>query len=1172
MKIISRFLPRIRAGTAQGPQSSGASPAAGSPADGPLAHGLPRGRRTTASIQVRTALEHLGALAPRSGRRTKGPVSVPPASGTDIAVQHAEVAQTVRQTLTDLRAAAGRNDEVLEALAPAFTPGRLPVGGLPRLSLVRTADNFLDRRDMASYIAAQDRLVRLALGDAGNHPITEDQRQQVLGTLQDRRDALESTLPFWLAGVTDLSEADALVARAPYWVFDPDQEALRSQVHAFVREANVSEGGQLPPGTAWLADPRLATEVLDRYETDVQGGGSHRHLPAQLITLASDLSSLQGNRMAFVRMLGTLMRRDALQAAAPAPPAPLLCAWDRLSLLLALSVQLPVLGAGEGHVQREVLELLRDNMATPPPQGLDAAQRVELLRGFIPVVGRLPPLTDGVPEPQRDAVDVIVRGLQGQEAWLAAPALIAITQHAADWYRPAGREAALGEVEHVLDGLRGATPSGTALRLIPLAREVLRQTAPQAPLAGEARLRAAAWRSLVRGGLPASVSPQERDNCMTLGIGGDLAERCEAARALAAIASGADPLLGREPATRLAAARYLHHLLESGHHGLPEDEQARARHAIGQGIEANLPERGTATRVRDRLRGKNDQHRAERAAAVLAAKAFLQESPALEGAVDGAHDLRRKHLAMIVAKDLRVLDLEDMVAATSPVVRVHHELSPARQRKLNQQLLGFMREDPAARGLQTRPQTIGLSILRDIGSGPDAGLRRELGHQALKRLNADHQGAAIAQLFDGFDAAPATGRLSLVRFIGALERPDHFTAAAAPLLGLIESTDPGMPAAWKQEAATMAARRARELPGDDFNQLVSNVVRTTQALPVEVWSAFIERAAELDPPATRALFLGWMEALPTLDAAEAGAMARSWAEAPLDEGRRAMVHAFAQLGEATQAHAQALHSLRGPVTAAGALHLIAALKALPEALIPRAMSLVDARGIGPLDIEALLDQDTFVHLRPEIQDRLIGLCHAAGPARTLRALAARAGVQELNRHRGGVWIPPLARSIPTSQGDLGLRDELLTRPVIQVLPALEALAENLHVIASPAIRAEVIDTLRRRLPELVPSELTRLRQALFLLNPSAVDSHGNGTGLGDDDIRALGDDPTASEWAALRALTYDERAQRLTALRATRFSPASDAPITAAGGLLDVGIDIDRDDYAYLKQWNLGPD
>lgn len=1019
-----------------------------------------------------------------------------------------------------------------------------------RLELVRAASYFLNNADSASFAAARERLSRMAIGGPDANTASTEQLDSAWGSRTERRDALMHTLPQWLAHVDESSHAP-LCDRLSAQLADGGGR-LREHVGRFRAAARDRDGNGLPDGHDWLRQPRA---VLRRSRQSlIIEGGSNRLLLSQLTALAADLPALKGNRHHLVRFIRELLRGNALGHHEPA-----VASSDLRALLQALVRQLPHREFGSGLTQNDILDLVGKQLAG---DALHAGDRAQVLATLLPLIGSLSASRfSGARDVQGEAIQMVSSAMSHLSAQHCAPLLLQMMDLSGDWstkrrsahgkYVPHTRKEvndimatqainiamtmggsaidaaamwAVGRrsVQHKATHTIGATlarlmtadaPADTARALLPVCRSALQG---EDPVAGDQRdLRNQVLAGLARGGLPFGGSAAQRYSFIEQGLGRDPALRTEAARWLMKASLGKGP--ESDSTTRVAAARYLHHLLESGGHTLSDQETEAAQKAVLTAF------RATAYNPL--------------AASIMAA--LLGEIPRA-GAVQGeagtagaTHQALVRVLSSAMMNGFSQIDPHEAARVVPHIVSAYGGMSDSDRAQVDTQLLRRLGGPIAVGGLGAQPQLPGLGLIASLSrsSAHDPTPLLRLADAAWPRLNRTNQQAALRQLFDDVDSASPAGLAAVIGFVARRGDDGDFVSGAVQMVRQMlagseaaDSLDSG--------ARTLAVEALRErlprLGPARVSELITNAVdgATLLQLPATLWHSFINNAAKLDAPALRGLLTAWCNSLPTQTPEEAGHLHAAWQKVlpRLGEPAAGTVNAFLHLA-AEAAPKLPLPKPSRPVSPAAAGELASALPRMDVASMQAALQHIRQaelpRALRNEVTHKVLDQ--YPRIRADLRPTALELCYSSDPVRTLHTLADRAGRREFLA--GKVVWSSLEQTLPAPAGSqTNLKQELLQRPANEVLPALEALAER-YAAAMPKVHHEAIAlVLANRLPDLSPAQHQRVIDTLVLANPE----------LGDEQIRGLGGNPSDAAWTAPRQTPPEQMKERLKELRESR--------------------------------------
>ena len=1021
-----------------------------------------------------------------------------------------------------------------------------------RLELVRAASYFLNNADTASFAAAKERLARVAIGGADANTASAEQLDNAWGSRTERRDALMHTLPQWLAHV-DESSHEPLCNRLSAQLAD-GADPLREQARRFRAAAGDRDGNGLPDGHGWLRQQRdVLAHSRERLNID---GGSNRLLLAQLTALAADLPALKGNRHHLVRFIRELLRGGAREGHGSA-----VASSDVRALLQALVRQLPHPEFGSGLTQNDILELVGKQLAGNAMHSGDCSQ---VLATLLPVIGSLSASRfSGARDVQGEAIQMVSSAMGHLSAPDCAPLLVQMLDLSGDWstkrrsahgeYAPHTRKEvndtmaaqavgivttvggsaieaaamwAVGRrsVQHKATHTIGATlarlmnvdaPADTARALLPVCQRVLQ--GEDSVAGGKHDLRNQTLASLARGGLPFGGLAAQRDSFIEQGLGRDPALRTEAAHWLMKTSLGKGA--GSDSTTRVAAARYLHHLLESGGLTLSDRETQAARKAVLTAF---------------RTAARNPQA----ASVTVALLGEIPRAGAVQGGAgiaDSANEALARVLSSAIMKGFSQMGPHEAAREVPHIVSAYGGMPVKNQAQVNTQLLRRLSGSIAVDGRGARPQLPGLGLIGSLSrySANDSEPLLKLADEVWPRLNRTNQQAALQQLFDDIDSASPAGLVAAIGFVARRGDDGDFVSGAVQMVRQMlagsEAAD-----SLDSDSRALAVETLRErLPKLDparVSELIANAVDGTTTplkLPAPLWRSFIDNAARLDAPALRGLLTAWCNSLPTQTPEEVGQLHDAWQKVlpRLREPAAGTVNAFMHLA-AESAPELPLPKPRRPVSPAAAGELasalprmdvasmLAALQHIRHAELPSALRHEVTRNV--------LEQ--YPRIKADLRPTALALCFSSDPVRTLHALADRAGRREFLA--GKVVWSSLEQALPSVAGSqTNLEHELLERPVAEVLPALEALAERYAVPMPKGPHEAIALVLAKRLPDLSLLQRQRVIDTLVLAHPE----------LGDEQIRGLGGDPADAAWALPRQTPPDQMQEQLRKLRESRW-------------------------------------
>jgi hypothetical protein len=1024
-----------------------------------------------------------------------------------------------------------------------------------RLELVRAASYFLNHADTDSFPKAKNDLSRLAIGGPAANIASTEQLDKAWGSRAERQDALMHTLPQWLANV-DAEGVEPLCERLSTRV-----PSVREQARLFTT-ARARDGNCLPEGHDWLDPGPAWGALIYKHRLLVNLGHSKRCLPSELTALAADLPALKGHRHHLVRFIRELLHREN----APNRNGPAVGSSDLRALLQALVRQLPHPEFGSGLTQNEILALVREQLAG---EAMRPGDRSQVLATLLPLIGNLDASRfSGPRDVQGEAVGVVSSAMDHLSASHCAPLLLQMLELGGEWstkrrsahgkyvphtrmevseaittqiigvlVRLGGRAikstamwaAGRRSVQHKAIQTVGATlarlmtadaPEGTARALLPVCQRVLQG---EDPVVDDRRnLRNQVLASLARGGLPFGGSAAQRGSFIEQGLGRDPALRTEAAHWLMKASLGEDA--ESDSTTRVAAARYLHHLLESGELTLNERETQAARQAVLTVF---------------RMAAGNLQ-----AAPMMAA--LLGEIPRAgavqggAGVADSANEALARVLSSGLLKGFSQIDAYEAARVIPQIVSAYGGMSDGNRALVDTQLLSRLSGPIAADGPEAEPQLPGLGFIGSLSrySANDSAQLLRLADEVWLRLNRINQQTALQQLFDDVDSASPAGLAAAIDFVAQRSDEGDFVSGAVQMVrqmlagsGAADSPDFGARAL----VVEALCKRLPKLGQARVSELIANAVdgAAQLKLPARLWHSFVSNAARLDAPALRGLLTAWCNSLPTQDpqdpqdAQEARQVGDAWQRVlpRLQEPAAGTVNAFMHLAADLAPWLQLSRRLR-PVAPAAAGELAAALPRMGVASMQTAL-----QHIGQAELSGALRHEVtrkvleqYPHIKADLRPAALALCFSSDPVRTLHALADRAGRREFLA--GEVVWSSLEQAIPSVAGSqTNLKRELLQRPAAEVLPALEALAER-YAAPMPKVHHEAIAlVLAKRLPDLSLPQRQRVIGSLVLANPE----------LGDEQIRGLGGDPADFAWAVPRQTPSDEMKEGLLKLRESRW-------------------------------------
>jgi len=1103
-----------------------------------------------ATAPLRSGVLH-SAVSP--GRVAGGPA-------TRLAEQHAALFRLQSDTLARLpelsRLGGDANAAIIRAVEAAVRD--LPPQDGRRLELVRAASCFLNPADTDPFEKTREALSRLAIGGLEGDAASSGQLDHAWGSSNERYAALMHTLPQWLARVDETS-VGALCERLSNQ-FEGAQPLL-GQWAAELIVARTRQGRWLPEGHDWLGSEQQRDRVFRNARPVPMTEGGKRLRLFELTSLAADLPALKGHRHHLVKFVRELLRRGNW----PGVNGPVAASSDLRALLQALVRQLPQPDFDSGLTQNEILQFAGEQLAGDAMRGED---RVQVLATLLPLIGSLSASRfSGSRDVQGEAIQMVSLAINHLPAWHCAPLLRQMLELSDGWstqrrsapgrYVPHTRGQVSKFVERQVvcnmvsaGGMALVTgtkwivgrrsvhekaaeivgtrlehlmtydaPASTARSLLPVCLQILQ--GEESMPADRRKLRSRALASLAHGGLPFGESPGERGHCIEQGLGRDPALRTEAAQWLMQACLGEHTKSDR--ALRVAAARYLHHLLEVGGHTLSASEVEAARQAILNAVRSTPTGMETTTVMSAML--------AETAAAGAAQSGAAGGNPANEGLATA--------LACGVVKGLNMIDPGEAAKVMPHIVSAHGDMSAVERAEVETQLMRRLSGPVAVDGKATRPQLPGLGLIRNLSRyrGNDPAQLLGLADAVWPRLNRAHQQAALKELFDDVDAALPLGLTASIAFVARRHDVGDFVSAAVPMMRqLLAGSEPrdSLEAGVRALAEKVVCERLPRMASSHVSELIANAVDGAAELPATLWLRFIGQAARVDALTLRQLLTAWCNSLPAQAPQAAEQLRDAWERAlhSLKPPAADVVNAFMHIA-AESAPALQLPRPTRPVGHAAACELADALPRMEMAAMQVALRHI-CRAELPQELRNEVTRNVlaqYPRIRVDLRPAALDLCFSWDPVRTLHMLADRAGRREIQS--GKVVWSSLEQSIPLAAGSRTLlKHELLQRPAGDVLPALEVLAER-HAAASPKSHREAIaEVLAARLPGLSSTQRRRVIETLALANP----------GLNDEHILGLGGDLADPAWAMVREMPPEQIQEKLQSLRKSRW------PEDRAGG------------------------
>lgn len=541
------------------------------------------------------------------------------------------------------------------------------------------------------------------------------------------------TLPQWLARV-DEHGVGPLCDR----LFTPSMDEgphLREQAEQFMA-ARTRDGKWLPGGHDWLDEGQSRHTLIHHHRLYVFAGGSKRLLPSELTALAADLPALKGYRHHLISFIRELLDRNN----APPRNGAAVTSPDLRALLQALVRQLPHPEFDSGLTRNEILELVREQLAGDT---MHPGDRSQVLATLLPLIGSLSASRfSGARDVQGEAIGVVSSAMEHLSAQRCAPLLFQMLDLGGDWstkrrsaqgkYVPHTRgevndaiaaqvigvpttmggsvlkaaamwAAGRRSVQHKATQTIGDTlarlmavgaPEYAAQALLPVCHRILQGEDPVAD--GRRTLRNQVLASLARGGQPFGGAAAQRDSFIEQGLGRDPALRTEAAHWLMKASLGKDSEC--DSTTRVAAARYLHHLLESGGHTLSDREAQAARKAVLRAFRTT-PGNPQAASVMAAMLGEIPQAGAMQGGA---------------GTADSANETLVRALSSGVMKGFCHIKPHEAAGVVPHFVSAYGSMSESDRTQVDTQLRAYLSGPIAERGPAAWPQLAGLSLIRSL--------------------------------------------------------------------------------------------------------------------------------------------------------------------------------------------------------------------------------------------------------------------------------------------------------------------------------------------------------------------------------------------------------------------------------------------------------------------------
>lgn len=664
------------------------------------------------------------------------------------------------------------------------------------------------------------------------------------------------TLPHWLVQVGE-NGVGPLCDRLSDQ-FETAHPSLGERARELI-VARTRRGKWLPDGADWLGTEEQRGFVLRHGYPAAMTQGSRRLQFAELTALAPDLPALKGHRHHLVKFVSELLRRVNLAGGNRIAVA----SSDVRALLEALLRQLPHPDFDSGLTQNDILEFAREQLAG---NAMGAEDRGQVLASLLPLVGSLgasrfsgprdvqgeaiqtvaaainhlpaphcAPLLcrildlsvgwsmdrrsasgEHVPHTRSQVSDFVGRQFRGNRVTLGGTALKAGTKCLAG--RPGVQVTAAEIVGSKLESLMTfGAPVSTARALLPVCLQVLQG---EGPIPGDRRkLRSRALASLAHGGLPLGESPGERGHFIEQGLGRDPALRTEAAQwfTRACLGKHSKP----DCALRVAAARYLHHLLEVGGHTLGTGETEVACRAILDAV------RTTPAGL-------------EATAMMCAMLAEIEAAGADQSGARGsypAHEGLATALACGAIKGFHMIDPGEAAELMRHVVSAYGDMSAADRAEVDTQLMRRFISHAANVGALTLRQLLTAWCNSLPAQAPrEAGQLREAWERALPRLGPPAADVVNAFMHVAAGSAPALQLPRPTRPVG------H--AAACELAAALSRMDVA-----SMQAALRCIGRA-ELPGELRNEVTRNVLQQYPRMQIDLRPAALDLCFSWDPART----------------------------------------------------------------------------------------------------------------------------------------------------------------------------------------------------------------------------------------------------------------------------------------------------------------------------------
>lgn len=1060
-------------------------------------------------------------------------------------------------SLTDLHGTE-RNDTIAQHFEVLLEA--LPRGDFQRAELARTASAFLDPSDADSQAQARNRLAQAALG-AGEGTPAQPRLDAVLGTEDEVRTAVVNTMPKWMAGVP-AGQLDGLLARLPDSIANAEgRHQLRDQATRFIasRENRGADNrSRLPQGLDWLHQYFEGQRVINQYRRQLSQG-CNRLLPDELARLASDLKALKSARTGrsthdlrpdFIRFLERLFstrdRRDG---------TPAVYSRDRLEILLNLLHQ-PV--TDDHALQNKVLDFaVRQTVA----RGLTQEHRAELLKALLQAAPGYGNSRVAMLDHQGRAIGGLsLRNLPASRAAEVMAETLHQLPHLSTHRSHAGHQpqslpglfrfgaeqlfgallsygafnvgnAAVGLIGSSSPAMQGVrmvgrglssmlrigTEADTAASMLPVVNMLLNQPPDLRSARLGSKLHRKALDGLVRGGLPFGLTPERRAQLIEAGIGAEPGRRTEIARELQTVADGRG--IGRNPVTRQAAARYLHHLIEAGGHQLSAGDVQQARATILAAFRRNV--------------SGDHGHDSSALMGALLAEIPPRSSPQHDAALAG--ELSTRIMQGIARPDA-------MAEAIGPVTCSYDSLPARNRREITAALDQAVPRNPAQRGRAAQRQQLPvkavLALSSFVGQDP-VPLVDDIALPMFARLNDDYRATAFNLLFDGFAEAPPTGQRAVAHFVGRLDNPNQFIDGMRQMARRVfadeEARERTDPQALDHGIAVLCNRLPR-LDDALVSEALRGIVEGNPELPVPVLEIVLGQSHRADAATLGELLTNVVNSLPMREPDEVDALKASLEQLSQrlhDKPQaRGTLHAFMKAADLRPRRPE---SILQPEEHE---QLASRLPGLIPSVANRALDDITRAGWSP-DVSQRMAKGVLAGYGRATTDgrsKALRFAYPNDPGRALATLAARTGLPEPGNGRP-VRPKPSDQFVPLPQGgEASLQQLLKEQPADVVQAALESLAENYFLPMPDGHLGEIAEILRVRGPELQAAQQQRLAQTLVL---------ASGKQLADDEIQRLGGDPTHPAWRFPGQIKRHERQDLLKALRESREQDPNQWPTPA---------------------------